>query len=434
MILESLLRVLRWLNQPRVAQWLLKVFANAGNDPAVLRNYMSVSAALNDTDSAIDACDRLLRMRPDDSQLLWNLAVFSMRQGNLKKAESAFSRHIELTTGKKPHLRAVHNSYMDSRQARTGKAYVARLEDVLVDTGYWSILQDDRVYIREVHDRTVANSPLVRSRMTPDGSGFLYELPEQIQDIKQPCIFLGGDDNYCHWLTRNLIKLCLLDNMPEAQNMPFLINDDLRQYQQEYLSLLAIPEKRLQKVARNTMIHCQELLVPTQLRNHPDMIRGINWLRNKVSGLMVDEDEANEYLYLSRRDTELRNLVNDDDLEQALSSLGFNVVLPGSLSVAEQIRAFSGAKVIVAQHGAGMANILYAPRNARIIEITSTNIYHMDDFRIIAGKLGQKIETLVSSDYISNSRYPDGHRNREFSINIDDVMVVLQDSCPELFH
>jgi capsular polysaccharide biosynthesis protein len=181
------------------------------------------------------------------------------------------------------------------------------------------------------------------------------------------------------------------------------------------------------------MVHCQELLVPTQLRNHPEMIKGINWLRNKVSGLMVEEAEANEYLYLSRRDTELRNLVNDDDLEQALIPLGFKVVLPGSMSVADQIRAFSSARVIVAQHGAGMANILFAPTHAMIIEISSTNIYRMEDFRIIADNLGQQMRTLVSADYIDNSIYPDDHRNREFSIDIDDVLEVLQEYCPELF-
>ena len=62
----------------------------------------------------------------------------------------------------------------------------------------------------------------------------------------------------------------------------------------------------------------------------------------------------------------------------ALRPLGFVVVDPGRLSFAEQIRLFAGAERIVGNCGAGLTNLVFAPRGVRVFALTSP--FMQDDF------------------------------------------------------
>ena len=64
-----------------------------------------------------------------------------------------------------------------------------------------------------------------------------------------------------------------------------------------------------------------------------------------------------------------------------LEPQGFERVVPGEMTVAAQIAAFSAARVIVAAHGAGLTNMIFTPPGAVIVDITSGAIEHMNLFR-----------------------------------------------------
>jgi capsular polysaccharide biosynthesis protein len=69
----------------------------------------------------------------------------------------------------------------------------------------------------------------------------------------------------------------------------------------------------------------------------------------------------------------MRVMANEAALETALRRRGFAIVRPERLSVARQIALARDAEVIVAPTGAAIANALFAPRGARVIEITPDN-------------------------------------------------------------
>ncbi len=74
-------------------------------------------------------------------------------------------------------------------------------------------------------------------------------------------------------------------------------------------------------------------------------------------------------VYLSRRGHAGRLLVNEAALEARLRSLGVRVIRPERLSVAEQAAAMAGTGVLIGASGAGLANLLFLPRGARVVEI-----------------------------------------------------------------
>jgi capsular polysaccharide biosynthesis protein len=63
--------------------------------------------------------------------------------------------------------------------------------------------------------------------------------------------------------------------------------------------------------------------------------------------------------------------VNDDDVRDLLCQRGFVAMRPEERSVRDQIAVFSRASVIIGMHGAGLTNVLFAPR-AQMIELVGS--------------------------------------------------------------
>lgn len=87
-------------------------------------------------------------------------------------------------------------------------------------------------------------------------------------------------------------------------------------------------------------------------------------------------------VFLSRRKT--RTLKNEVEIEGFLADWGFAKVYAEDFSVANQLRLFREAEVIVAVHGAALAPLLYVPEDSRLAHLVElmpcghmTNVYRV---------------------------------------------------------
>jgi capsular polysaccharide biosynthesis protein len=76
-----------------------------------------------------------------------------------------------------------------------------------------------------------------------------------------------------------------------------------------------------------------------------------------------------DMLYVARTDTPRRSMRNEDALIRFLQSEGVRVIIPGQLTIAQQIAAFRGARLVIGPHGAGLTNILFCPAQAAVYEL-----------------------------------------------------------------
>jgi capsular polysaccharide biosynthesis protein len=60
---------------------------------------------------------------------------------------------------------------------------------------------------------------------------------------------------------------------------------------------------------------------------------------------------------------------NEADVVAALSPFGFETIDPGTLAFDQQVRMFSEAELVVGAHGAALANLVFCPEGAAIIEL-----------------------------------------------------------------
>lgn len=74
-------------------------------------------------------------------------------------------------------------------------------------------------------------------------------------------------------------------------------------------------------------------------------------------------------IYVSRAKAGWRKVLNEDELLAMLNRHGFRRYFLEDLSVQQQIQLFQQAEMIVGPHGAGLANVVFAPPGAKVIEI-----------------------------------------------------------------
>ncbi len=118
-------------------------------------------------------------------------------------------------------------------------------------------------------------------------------------------------------------------------------------------------------------------------------------------------------VFLTRRDT--RALSNAPEIEALLKARGFEVVIPETLSAAQQFALFRHADIIVAIHGAGLAPMLYSPAEESpkaLVELLPCG--HMTDvYRVMADQLnwrwigvrGRIKPTYVAPAYSLDQRF-----------------------------
>ncbi len=346
---------------------------------------------------AENLCRARLRARGGDAAALVRLAYLLLDSGRAALAADYF-RAIDRLDGMPDCVTEVFvTQRLDIERVRAGQPHYRWLTDVRIDTAYWTIMKDGMVFNDDIHAKNLATSPFIRGRVSADGATVIAALPANHCDIAEECIMVGGDDNYSHWLFRNMLKLSTLDHAGLLHSLPWLVNADLRGYQIEYMRLLGQDPEKTIRVERNTVIHCARVLVPALHVNKPAISIGIQWMRERMAHLRTAP--ATRRLFVSRRDNGRRKVLNEDALFAAVAPLGFERVVPGELSVAEQIAAFSSAGVVVAAHGAALTNMIFAPPGTAFVELTSTAIEHIDLFRLLSRCGGQTMQTVCSDDY-----------------------------------
>lgn len=99
----------------------------------------------------------------------------------------------------------------------------------------------------------------------------------------------------------------------------------------------------------------------------------IELLRTRLQGHFgvsaQSEADARRAIYVSRRNSRGRKVVNDEQLSVALKQSGVDVVELDSMSFEEQVRMFSSCSLLVSIHGAALANMIFMSEGSRVVEL-----------------------------------------------------------------
>ncbi|WP_235034970.1 DUF563 domain-containing protein [Roseomonas sp. 18066] len=169
---------------------------------------------------------------------------------------------------------------------------------------------------------------------------------------------------FYHWYAEWLPSL-FWTLQASASEIPYLLHDQTPTYQLDALTMLRKNPFPLRRVG--DALHVGRLYVADR---HIACMG--NWQAYAEGfGILADQALAStaERIYLTRRDTARRPLLNEAQLEVRLSQAGFHCVALSELTLAEQIGLVQGAGVVVAPHGASMVHLLGRGSGKTVFEI-----------------------------------------------------------------
>lgn len=136
----------------------------------------------------------------------------------------------------------------------------------------------------------------------------------------------------------------------------------------------------------------------------------INYIRNNIlkknTHLDTNKKLKCRRLYISRKNSNYRQLLNSNEIEELLVQNGFEIVFPEYLSFFSQVQIFSQAEIIIGQSGAGMANFIFAPKDCKILimmsDVSQTNL-HL--FGALAKSLDMDLEYIIGKSIVIRRKY-----------------------------
>jgi hypothetical protein len=245
--------------------------------------------------------------------------------------------------------------------------------------------------------------------------------------IDAPCeeaIYIGNNNNYFHWIVEELPRLKPILADPRYRKTAVLIPHDAAAWQLDLIARLGIGRDRWVFTDFSVPVRLARLISPPRLAKdlvvHPAAVR---FLRETfVPNEAALKPRAGKRLYLAR-DAQGRALLNESEVMARFVAAGFRVVNPGVMTLDAQMELFSDAEVIAGPGGAALTNILFAPRDAKIIALASDDVL-TETFSSMAAALGQEYWLCTGPAFARAHRYWIWTRYN-FILDLDDVDACL---------
>ncbi len=106
--------------------------------------------------------------------------------------------------------------------------------------------------------------------------------------------------------------------------------------------------------------------IESQLSNAP-RIKSISHFLASISSFEIMH--FSEITHFSRKKAVRRHLANETEFLPLLKKHNFRKIYLEQFSIREQVELFRKASHVIAAHGAGLTNVLFAPADVRILEI-----------------------------------------------------------------
>ncbi|MES1021701.1 glycosyltransferase family 61 protein [Gloeocapsa sp. BRSZ] len=203
--------------------------------------------------------------------------------------------------------------------------------------------------------------------------------------------------NYYHWITDCLIRLKGLEHYREqtGKKPVLVIQSNPPSWQVESLRLLGYePKDCIEWKAPSVKVKNLVVASARRERRMPSPSACL-WLREQMLSNLPPSNNEQRFasrIYISRANAVGRKAANEDEVTAALTPYGFKAYILEKLSFADQVRLFSQAEIVVATHGAGLVNMIFAQKKLTVIELFDP--FLTPDYFLLAKALGFEYKVL----------------------------------------
>ncbi len=237
-----------------------------------------------------------------------------------------------------------------------------RLRDVVLDCDHMVLLKDGRI---------IAETNYLQS---PEALSALRVRPESLvhPNVRHPVAicFDHWSSNYFHWMAHAVPTLHAVGRDYPRGDVVLLV-PALTSWQSATIGLLGTPHLHRLEWAPGRQFHLAQLDYYDYVAGRADY--ALSPLSRAAYARMTAAAEPGpaqrRKLYIDRGDHANRRIPNEAELVGKLLERGFVAVRPETLTLPEQVALFANAAMVVAQLGAGLANIAFCRPGAIVYEL-----------------------------------------------------------------
>ncbi|WP_367066291.1 glycosyltransferase family 61 protein [Oryzisolibacter sp. LB2S] len=204
------------------------------------------------------------------------------------------------------------------------------------------------------------------------------------EDIQVAAAFVDAcASNYAHWLTEVLPRVAAFCSVKQFKDVPVIVDEGLHKNIMSSLAAVVEPGREIITIPIGRAIRVARLYITSvagYVPFEPRKKRGdapvhgyfsppaLNYLKNVLAPAVVALGiQAYPKKIYIRRNSGVRKVTNNAEIERLLVAQGFSVVEPEKLSFAQQIALFYNADIVIGPTGAAMSNIIFSRNEAAIV-------------------------------------------------------------------
>ena len=207
------------------------------------------------------------------------------------------------------------------------------------------------------------------------------------------------DAGYFHWLLEALPVIIYVKHLYPA--IKILTTQEQNKYHKEVLEILFKDEIYENIIRSNAPLKIENYILPSMEPYSGFITKFEIGLLRKTFLPMIKVPKGENKIYISRSRTKKRMLSNEIKLEKELENLCFEIIHMGTITFLQQVETIHNADIIIAPHGAGLANLSFAKERSKVLEIFPHHLYN-DCFARLAMNIGLKY-THMRCGYDKNS-------------------------------
>ncbi len=189
--------------------------------------------------------------------------------------------------------------------------------------------------------------------------------------------------NYGHWFLEYLPRMLAYDDESCKGDYPIIIDANMPRSHLDLLRLLNVNKRPVIQLEPDTALHFERLCMapvpayfPLDVTKGPtyDTIWPRDTFRELKRRIISSVDQENRLrkkhgrkIFISRRNFNSRQLVNEVEIESFLSQYGFETICPEKLNIREQIEVFRSASIVIGSCSSALTNAIFCEPGTRIV-------------------------------------------------------------------
>jgi len=256
---------------------------------------------------------------------------------------------------------------------------ICRLENALVFGGDFIILSNGELLVQGL----VNNPDLF---LSVDCEKFWTKTFSIPKCEAFPAFLVGGSDNFGHFLLNYFSRLSYLSFFEELRSLPIITSGTAPQNHYELFQVAGYPTARQIRIRPDQAVFFKKLYVPTLLTcTNPstgalDLFNFVPHFIQEIALRTIShplDSEPPRRIYLSRSTARWRRVINEPEVIGCLKKFDFEVIDPGTLTIAEQVRLAQNSEIIAGPIGNNMNFQLFARPQTVIIQFLYNQIMNI---------------------------------------------------------